>query len=403
MAIDAGIYSQIQQPQQPNQLASLAQAYQIKNLQQQGAEADLAADQQNKLLQLVGDPSWSQLPVDQRAAKLQGIGAFKQAGDLVTASAAAAKDQRAADVSGFDLKAKQLEAAANIAGSVTDQASYERALPMIQQMGYDTSKFSPTYNPEGVKQFAMAALSAKDRMANQTQIRSQDMQQQTALATNAATTGVSRDRLNYDMQQPKGQLVQTDAGPMIADMRAGTTRPLVDAAGNPVQKPGKEIPANVNKSIIENRQNISKIDKAISEIDAKPGALGLVNMIPGAETVRQFTDPEGVVARAGVADIGSLILHDRSGAAVTASETPRLRPFIPSASDRPEEAKKKLQRFKEIYQEEADLLSQTYGKDQGYKESKVLSGTTSGSTAARSAKPDVSSMEAELRRRGLIK
>jgi len=73
-----------------------------------------------------------------------------------------------------------------------------------------------------------------------------------------------------------------------------------------------------------------------------------------------------------MSSIGSLILHDRSGAAVTASETPRLRPFIPSASDSPEVAKKKLARFKAIYEEEAGLLAQTYSADQGYKESPAL-------------------------------
>lgn len=57
---------------------------------------------------------------------------------------------------------------------------------------------------------------------------------------------------------------------------------------------------------------------------------------------------------------------------MTASETPRLRPFIPSASDSPDVAKKKLARFKAIYEEEAGLLADTYSAGQGYKESPAL-------------------------------
>jgi hypothetical protein len=134
----------------------------------------------------------------------------------------------------------------------------------------------------------------------------------------------------------------------------------------------------------ENQQNISKIRRAVAEIDKSPDSLGPINMLPGADAIRQYTDPEGVEARAGVADIGSLVMHDRSGASVTVSESPRLRPFIPSASDKPEVAKKKLARFLEIYEEEADLLSQTYNKSQGYRESPVLgsNGRAAGAPAA---------------------
>lgn len=188
MPIDAGIYGQIQQPQQQNPLNALAQAMQIKGYQSQMDKADRAEQQQNRLLSVLQSPEFQQGDPSTRARLAYGAGDVDAASKITTTAAAANKDQRAADVSDLDMKIKRLDAAANIAGSVTDQASYERGLGMMQQLGFDTSKFTPTYNPEGVRQFAMATLSAKDRLANQTQMRGQDitmrgqdLTQQTAL------------------------------------------------------------------------------------------------------------------------------------------------------------------------------------------------------------------------------
>lgn len=395
MPIDASIYGQIQQPQQQNPLNALAQAMQIRGAQYQIDKASRDDARQNKLLSVLQSPEFQQGDTATRARLAYGAGDVEAASKITTAAAAANKDQRAADVSGLEMKLKQLDAAANIAGSVTDQASYDRALPLMQSLGFDTSKFSPQYNPDGVRQFAMATLSAKDKLANQTQIRGQDITRQnnidtnaTSASNNANTVAVQRDRLAFDKDQPKGQVVQTDSGTMLVDPRTGEARP-VTSGGVPVQKPGKEIPASVNKSIMENQQNISKIDRALAAIDAKPSALGPQYMIPGAETIGQYVDPEGVNARAGVADIGSMILHDRSGAAVTVSEMPRLKPFIPTASDKPEVAKQKLARFRQEYEAEAGLLAQTYGKDQGYKESPLLKSGADKPAAATPAKTKV--------------
>jgi hypothetical protein len=73
-----------------------------------------------------------------------------------------------------------------------------------------------------------------------------------------------------------------------------------------------------------------------------------------------------VDTRAAIADLGSLVIHDRSGAAVTASEYPRLAPFIPTSKDDPDAVIKKLRRFKGIYQSIVDDTRAFY-KESGYK------------------------------------
>lgn len=187
MAIDAGIYGQIQQPQQQNPLNALAQAMQIRGAQYQIDKASRDDARQNKLLSVLQSPEFQQGDTATRARLAYGAGDVDAASKITTAAAAANKDQRAADVSQLDMKIKQLDAAANIAGSVTDQASYERGLGLMQNLGFDTSKFSPTYNPDGVRQFAQATLSAKDRLTQQVQMRGQDITRQNSIDTNATS------------------------------------------------------------------------------------------------------------------------------------------------------------------------------------------------------------------------
>lgn len=381
MAIDAGIYGQIQQPQQQNPLNALAQAYQIRGFQSQMDKADRAEQQQNKLLQLVGSPEFSSLNAAQKAAKLQGVGAFDQASKLVESEAKVSRDAREAEKFQLEGGLKRMEIIGQVAGTVRDQASYEQGLSILQSQGIDTSKFNPIYDPAGVAQFANAAMSRKDQMEQVWKAKGYDLDVQRVTETNrhnqaqegtsAGNLAVNQQRLSLEQNAPKGQIVQTDSVTMLVDPRTGEARPVM-SGGVPVQKPGKDIPANVNKSIIDNQQSLGKIDRAIESITSNPKALGLQYAIPGAETVGQYIDSEGVPTRAAVADVGSLVLHDRSGAAVTVSEFPRLKPFIPTASDDPKAAVAKLRQLRKAMAEEADLLSQTYSKEQGFKESPVL-------------------------------
>jgi hypothetical protein len=136
----------------------------------------------------------------------------------------------------------------------------------------------------------------------------------------------------------------------------------------------KQIPANINLAIIKNNQGVQQLSNTIKLLEQNPNAVGFKGFVPGA--ILNRADPEGVNARAGVADIGSLVMHDRSGAAVTASESPRLVPFIPLITDDNATALKKLRRMKTILEGEQKGLTETYSKDQGYLPNPVVSKIT---------------------------
>lgn len=196
-------------------------------------------------------------------------------------------------------------------------------------------------------------------------------------ANAAGQLAVSRERLAYDKSQPKGQILQSDQGVMLVDPRTGKATPVTSPEGTPLAPKLKDLPTAASSAIMSNAQNINKVQQAIDLLDGKnagelsgdPNATGWKGYLP--QPVLNRIDPKGVDTRAMITDIGSLVLHDRSGAAVTASETPRLLPFIPLPTDDKETARKKLVRFKQIYEQEQQAYLDTYSKDQGYKTPKV--------------------------------
>lgn len=194
----------------------------------------------------------------------------------------------------------------------------------------------------------------------------------TTEGTAAGQLKVAQDRLSYDQGQPKGVVVQTDAGPVLADPRTAVGTP-VTVGGKPVGNKLTAVPASANTAMITNSQNLSNLDTAIKLLEGKDvgemkgdkAATGWKGFMPGS--VLNRVDPKGVDARAALADFGSMVLHDRSGAAVTASEYPRLMPFVPQATDDNATALKKLKRFKQIVEQEQSSLKEAYGPGAGYK------------------------------------
>jgi hypothetical protein len=158
------------------------------------------------------------------------------------------------------------------------------------------------------------------------------------------------------------------------------------------EKP-KEEPAAIRQALALNAVTLNKIDRALEMVDEQPQAFGVKNAVM-PDAVRQRTDKAGVDARALVADIGSQKLHDRSGAAVTAQETPRLVPFIPNVNDNPDTIKKKLALFRQEYAQMHDELSR--GKSIADVSAKETKAPNFGGRS-----PSVAEIQAEMLRRGI--
>jgi len=157
----------------------------------------------------------------------------------------------------------------------------------------------------------------------------------------------------------------------------------ITALGGQSKAQLKPIPQAAAKDIIENRKSLRNIDTALNEIAKYPNGIGPTTGMLG-NWVSQLHDPDGVQVRSAVSNIGSLIIHDRSGAAVTVSETPRLLPFIPLVTDPPKVAKEKLARLRAEIGAMNDDYEAQYSEDQGYRPFKGADASSGGMPRPRS-------------------
>jgi len=190
-----------------------------------------------------------------------------------------------------------------------------------------------------------------------------------------------------------------DGSKIVPDMSAYDP-PKFKGAGSEggMTKAAIQPPAAVVDGMLGNVQAVRQIDKTLAELDRRKGeGVGFFAGNTPAAAINRL-DPGGVTLRALIADIGSLKLHDRSGAAVTAAETPRLVPFIPSITDPPEAIRDKLQKFRREYQAALNDSYQVYGPTAGGKAlepvEEMLKGYQGGSgNVAPGARPPLSSFQ----------
>jgi hypothetical protein len=182
---------------------------------------------------------------------------------------------------------------------------------------------------------------------------------------------------------PGGKLVDPTSGKVIF------ANPALPRDTTPIQllMPGQlpdNVPATIRQAVAGNEEIIRKAEETISAHEAYkkkkggsatgPMRAGSVvtadTLLPGSPGVGlvDLMDPEGVAVRSGVADIGSAVFHDRSGAAVTISESPRLRPFVPEGNkDMDVSNVPNLRRIIDAAREENRVMLGTYGVPYGQK------------------------------------
>lgn len=135
--------------------------------------------------------------------------------------------------------------------------------------------------------------------------------------------------------------------------RTGT----VGAAVGDAKPTGTTGNATLTKARAANVSQLAIIEDALKELDKAPGAVGLLRGLPViGDRLDPRADPAGVAARAQIANIGSLKIHDRSGAAVAVTEFPRLAPFIPSITDPPDAIRVKLGKLRDAIMVETEAM-----------------------------------------------
>lgn len=179
--------------------------------------------------------------------------------------------------------------------------------------------------------------------------------------------------------QPSFSHIQLADGSIGAfDQRTGRVVPTGQKGKPPASEQAtRSIPPQIVQGVLQNQKQTRVLDDAIAKLEANPNAVGWKTILPDAALNRLPINAGagGVDARAGIADVGSLEIRDRSGANVTVGEFPRLRPFIPSALDNAETTLKKLKRMRAIIEDETAGLQTAYGPESGFR---PMAGVTGG-------------------------
>lgn len=133
---------------------------------------------------------------------------------------------------------------------------------------------------------------------------------------------------------------------------------------NVSQKPVKlqSLPIKTKQGYVENSTAIKKIDDAIAEAEKNKDAFGLKNML--GDTVNQRLFPESTKARAKIAEIGAVKIHDLTGSAQGVQEVARTKPFVPNVDDTPEAIIDKLKNLRGQYESINEEMAFAYPVDE---------------------------------------
>ena len=173
------------------------------------------------------------------------------------------KATREAEKSKLEAAQRKFEFVGQVMSGVVNQETYDVARRQLAEgLGQEAmANIPPTYDPEAIERNRRQALSVKDQMdqrlraltAEETRRHNQATEATSAgnlevargnLEVNRGNLAVSTQRLSDYLKAPKGQVVQTESGPVIVDTKTATSRPVLDESGAPARRPGL-LPAGV--------------------------------------------------------------------------------------------------------------------------------------------------------------
>ena len=187
-----------------------------------------------------------------------------------------------------------------------------------------TEKIAEVYNKG-----AMAEIDREDKQVEAQRAQIAQLEERRAEAERR-----SNDQARSDWQRSEDKKEQR----LWEEKREAADRALqLQIAGIKAASKGSggdldRLPAAQITAYVGNQKAVGDIDQAIKLVEANPNAVGYKGYLPDVAISRMGTDAEKAT-RAAIANIGSLKMHDRSGATVTVGEEPRLLPFIPKIND----------------------------------------------------------------------
>jgi hypothetical protein len=187
-------------------------------------------------------------------------------------------------------------------------------------------------------------------------------------------TGLNTKEVKYQIN-PDGTRVKVSEGSKFAPRDDGQKPPsgyrfgpngtLEAIKGGPADKPLKSAPPTVLSAYQGNNQSLAQLDEAIAAVDKAPDEyFGLQGGLGDAYMQRRY--PESTDPRGKYFGVAAVKRHDITGAAMSPTEAPDLRPFLPSATDTKAAAKTKLQNLRNEVLKNNSIMEAMYGDTSTY-------------------------------------
>lgn len=238
-----------------------------------------------------------------------------------------------------------INAAAN-AGVLTPQVA-QAQLAELEKVGDDPRSLNGW---AATKQ--QQVISAKDQMTNalaqqrDAETRRSNMAREAnsagQLAVSRGNLGLAQQRLSFDRQAPRGQVVQTDTGPILVDPRTGQSQPVM-RDGKPVMS--TKAPTEFQGKSAAFGARADEADKVLASLTGKysPSAINskasaenvpLIGGLLGAATNKFALNDSDQRAEQAQRDFINAVLRQESGAAIGASEFDNARKqYFPQPGD----------------------------------------------------------------------
>lgn len=378
MALDPNIILQAKGVQLDSPLDTYARVAQVQTARNQNRIADMAfAD---KARTQAADSSLAQLLAAGKSGEdiVSGLasGGFgsqalayqktaqeqkKAAADLKKLDADTLEAQSKAAKASFDSIASTLGSLQAVPGGANPMM-IQRALGHLSDIGVIKPEMvdkvlasapqDPSQIPAWLDQQRNAAMSAKEQVAARQQqqtygetVRSNKVSEANAagqLAVSRGTLGLAQQRLSFDRQTPRGQVIQTDTGPILVDPRTGQSQPVM-RDGKPVTS--AKAPTEFQGKSAAFGARAEEADKVLASLTGKysPSAINskasaenipLIGGLLGAATNKFSLNDSDQRAEQAQRDFINAVLRQESGAAIGASEFDNARKqYFPQPGD----------------------------------------------------------------------
>lgn len=376
MALDPNIALQVRPFKMDSPINAMAQMYQLQGAQQanqlnamQMAEYERARTEEEGVRNYLAGADLKSPDVRAKLTTSFGKTGLGYAKTLAEQEAAALKQK----VDQLKYTTDMTEAAANIYGTVKDEASWQAARAKLTTLGGDPKTLPLNYDPAYVQQEMLAATKVKDQLElfapKPKEVRRADGSI-IFLDENPRSPTFNKEI----MTQQKPGMTQYEAARIAAENQklAQDATGVVyqeDANGNIVALPSKlkkgEVPTgriavapgggfqplqgkpseSVGKEQMSINQQRAIVKGAIDAVTKTPDAFGMARGLMPESLGGRMASSEENQARSYLFNVVSGVIKERAGTAQSAAEADTLARFLPQPTDEADAIKDKMQAF----------------------------------------------------------